>query len=63
MMIYSFHKITHVYSPKGLHSVCDDVVTLKAVEEVYSNCRLKKMRLKISHFSLVSSHLLPLVVL
>ena len=62
MIICSFLKILDGSDDEGPHSVCDDV-TVKAVEEVYSNCRLRKMRLQFeSHFSHVSSHSLSPVV-
>ena len=53
LIICSSLKISHEFSP-----VCDDV-TVKVVEKVSSNCRLRKMRLQFlfdKYFSWVSSH-------
>ena len=64
-MICSFLKICYNDKYKVPHSVCDDV-TVKAVEEVCSNCRWEKMRLQletnVKFTDYVSSHLLSLVV-
>ena len=46
LIICSFLKISDNID-KGPPSVCDDV-TVKAVEKVYSKCRLRKMRLDFS---------------
>ena len=59
LIICSFLKI---YLGSTIHeghcSVCNDA-TLKAVEGVYSNCKLRKMR---HQFDFVSPHSLSLVV-